>query len=118
MMRLCAEVGCPNITEATRCAEHAQLQEARQESGKWRSRDVYSNKRWRPTRKAVLRRDRFCRCPLDNCHGARECLHVATQADHIIPIERDGAPDPFDTSNIRGVCASCHTRITARGNPT
>ena len=113
--RLCAEFGCPELTEGARCPKHEKAQEDRRIARNMTSREVYGSRYWPGTRKAILLRDRFCKCPLDDCHGAASCMRVATQADHIVPIERGGLP--FAQSNLRGVCASCHGRITKRGNP-
>jgi 5-methylcytosine-specific restriction protein A len=106
---LCVSVGCPNVTTSVRCAEHSRDQERQRVWRNQESRAVYATSRWRKLRKRILARDRFCRCPLTNCHGEGDCMHVSKAADHIVPMAQGGAP--FDPKNLRGVCTPCHTRI-------
>lgn len=62
----------------------------------------YRSARWRALRAAVLRSDPTCTTP--------GCRRRSTHADHVVPRSRGGA----DTlANLRGLCASCHSRVTA-----
>jgi len=55
-------------------------------------------------RKAILARDQICR----RCGNAR-----ASHADHIVSISK--RPDlRLDLRNGRGLCASCHSVVTAK----
>lgn len=69
------------------------------------SDSFYHTQRWRRLAAACLRRDPICRTP--------GCTERASHADHVIPRE-EGGPD--DLSNLRGLCASCHNRRSARKN--
>lgn len=61
---------------------------------------------WRKARLACLKRCRWrCEIRLDGCRGA------ASQVDHIVPVSQGGG---HDQANLRGACASCHARVTAR----
>jgi len=64
----------------------------------------YQTPEWRAIRAAVIARDPVCKTPA--------CGRTSTHADHIIPREQ-GGPDTM--SNLRGLCASCHNRRSARG---
>ena len=57
---------------------------------------------WYRLRTMILARDPVCKA----C-GRAASSHV----DHVIP-RQDGGSDAFD--NLQGLCASCHTRKTAR----
>jgi len=81
----------------------------------------YSTPGHRKFRKAVLRRDPFCKCEGEDCHpedpetGA--CLRVSTVADHWPKSRKQLLAerlDPNDPICGRGLCASCHSRETAR----
>ncbi len=57
-------------------------------------------RRWRRLRLMILRRDPLC------CMCKRE---LSTQVDHIMAKSRGGTDDE---SNLRGLCAPCHSRKT------
>ena len=65
---------------------------------------LYSTKGWRKLRRTVLARDVICQ----DCQN-----RPATHVDHIVPRKRGGT-DSVD--NLQGLCASCHTAKTARGD--
>lgn len=95
--RLCAEPGCPEAaTYRGRCANHA-----RQVNATHRNRSIYNSKRWQILRRRVLFGQPLCPC------GA-----IATDVDHIRPIEQGGAP--FDRSNCQSLCHSCHSVKTRK----
>lgn len=56
--------------------------------------------RWQRTRRGILRRDPVCVI----CNAAPS-HHV----DHVIAKAKGGTDDP---ENLRGICASCHSRKT------
>lgn len=65
----------------------------------------YRSTEWRALRAAVLRRDPICKTP--------SCGRPSQHADHIKPRSRGGT----DTmGNLRGLCWSCHSRVTRQGN--
>jgi hypothetical protein len=68
---------------------------------------IYSTKRWKEVRRLVLEED-------DECHWCRikGKRTKATQADHIIELDRGG--DPFDRSNLVSSCSHCNASRGAR----
>lgn len=115
--RPCPRPGCPNNHD---CADHSRKQQAKE----WKRqhdisraddpfRKLYKTAAWARTRKAVLERDPLCRL-------ARKCTErfgtaiASAVVDHIKPV-RDGG-DPFDMSNLQGLCKACHDYKTATEN--
>lgn len=66
------------------------------------SEAYYRSAAWRRLRAAVLQRDVKCSTP--------GCYRASTVADHIKPRAQGGADA---LPNLRGLCASCHGRVTA-----
>jgi 5-methylcytosine-specific restriction endonuclease McrA len=68
---------------------------------------IYGTKRWKEVRRLTLEEDPECHwCRLK---GKRT---KATQADHIVELDRGG--DPYDRSNLVSSCASCNASRGAR----
>lgn len=67
----------------------------------------YSSSEWQATREAVLTRDPLCVW----CFYFGRATE-ATDADHIIPLNRcyDLGVNPIDPTNIVGSCRSCNSR--------
>lgn len=65
----------------------------------------YRTAEWRELRAACLRREPICRTP--------GCGQRASHADHIVPRTKGGADS---LRNLRGLCATCHSRVTRKGN--
>ena len=96
MRRLCLTRGCSHPAKYRgRCRIHS----AKREQATHPNRALYSSKRWR-----MLRRKRLGMNPLCPC-GA-----IATDVDHITPIEEGGPP--FSLANTRSLCHSCHSKVT------
>ena len=69
---------------------------------------IRSSARWRKVRKMVL--DMNPLCVVCDANGSKV---VAVDVDHIIPLALQ--PDlAFDTSNLQGLCRSCHNCKTAQ----
>lgn len=68
---------------------------------------IYNTSRWKRLRLVKLRQDPLC----EYCPGDRK--KAAVDVDHFIAIEAGGAP--FDLSNLRSACKSCHSQKTANG---
>jgi len=94
---------------------HPTAAQRKRESDQRRARDpanrqrraIYNTVAWRKLRTEFLAVNPYCRaCEAD---GSRPTL--ATVVDHIVPIEKGGAP--FDTDNLQPLCASHHGRKTA-----
>lgn len=65
----------------------------------------YKTAAWRELRAQCIRRDVLCSTP--------GCGRFSVIADHIVPRAQGGA----DTlANLRGCCASCHSRVTAKAD--
>ncbi len=101
-VKLCLERGCPNIqTYRGRCPEHARQRTADRNRQRQQSRKVYDSRRWRILRRHVLVNNPICQM----CDNA-----LATDVDHIVPIEQGG--DPWALSNLQALCARDHGRKT------
>lgn len=105
-MRVCNVPGCPNPTEASRCATHRQQARAARVDNK-----VYSSTGHAGFRATVLTRDPICVA----CHMA-----VSTVADHHPRTRRELIAlnlNPDDPQHGRGLCAACHNKHTAHTSP-
>jgi 5-methylcytosine-specific restriction protein A len=67
----------------------------------------YRSKEWLALRATTLKRAAY-RC------ATPRCTERASHVDHIKPIAQGGAA--LDPSNLRPLCASCHSRKTARAD--
>jgi len=65
----------------------------------------YSSKRWRSTRKRKLELNPLC----EDC-ATLGLIEAANHVDHVQAISDGG--EPFDLSNLRSLCVSCHSRKT------
>lgn len=96
--RLCLEAPCPNTaTYRGRCPTHARTNNR----ATHRNRGIYNSKRWQQTRRRVLFEQPLCACG---------CDQIATDVDHITPIDAGG--DPWARSNLQALAADCHGRKT------
>jgi len=100
-VRPCNYPGCPQLVSSGRCPEHTK---AADKAIPRRGSEVYGTTRWKKMRTRVLKEQAWCA----SC-GVNLSLHV----DHIQPLGTPGV-DPFDRSNLQGLCARCHSRKTAR----
>ena len=102
MLKPCSRIGCPNLTAERYCPEHAKLRHGVRKS----TTDRGYGHDWRRVRDAVIASEPLCR------HCAAKGLSVlATQVDHIQPIER--APHlRLVRSNLQSLCTTCHNRKT------
>lgn len=116
----CAEPGCPTIVSRGRCAQHATKAERRR--GGHDLRGGGNSTHWRIRRRVCLLRDPVCVCTDTDCgHGGR-CFSASTVADHWPISKRDlvarGDKDPDAAHHLRGLCAPCHNRSTAKESPS
>ena len=106
---VCPVAGCAELTEGGRCAKHkAEADRARGTSAE----RGYNSRQWRATRRALLRRDKDCRvCGQE----------PATVADHYPRSRKEllemGVSDPDALYRLRGLCARCHSKETAKHQP-
>lgn len=97
-MQFCAEPNCGVLVRVGRCAAHA-----------LRSVNWYGLARWRHLRAAVMLAEPFCRV----CR-ARGLKVLTVDVDHIRP-HRGNAGLFWDRANLQGLCRTCHSEKTARG---
>ncbi len=69
--------------------------------------DFYQSRKWRPLRALKLQKDPLC----EECMR-KGMLVPAQMVDHIIPINKGGAP--LDLNNLQSLCNHCHAVKTAR----
>jgi 5-methylcytosine-specific restriction protein A len=106
--RACRFSGCPYpAISRGRCQLHSPADE--QQRHRYGSA-IYNDKRWRGRwglRQQVLTRQPLCVLCLE-----QQRTSLATVVDHIRP-HRGDERLAFDIANLRSLCASCHSRITA-----
>lgn len=100
-MQVCAEPGCPELTDQTYCTTHARDRDARRPGRHARGYDA----RWRHTRRRYLATHPHCEEP--------RCAARATEVHH-----RDGlgpsGPRGHDADNLEALCKRHHSQRTAR----
>lgn len=105
--RVCLEPRCPNPAKYRgRCTSHARTREYQTH----RNKGFYNTKRWQRTREKQLHDHPLCQCDDPGCMG------IATDVDHIVPLEQGGAP--YAPSNLQSLTARCHGRKTRREQVT
>lgn len=98
MRQVCGHPRCPDPpTYRGRCQRHAR----QRERATHRNRSIYNSKRWKMLRRRRLFLDPLC-----------SCGEIATDVDHITPIEEGG--EPFGLENTQSLCKSCHSVKTRR----
>lgn len=103
-LMVCAEPGCPELTDSTRCETHRRAKrradDRRRPSASRRGYDA----RWRAFAKDYLARHPACQWA--------GCTAPATEVDH-----RDGqgplGPHGYDEANLAGLCKPHHSTKTA-----
>lgn len=71
------------------------------------NQEFYNSRTWRKFRRSFLDENPLC----VNCELMGE-VAPATVADHIIPMNKGGAP--LDVVNLQAMCARCHNAKSAR----
>jgi 5-methylcytosine-specific restriction protein A len=67
---------------------------------------IYDTQRWKRLRRLKLQANPLC----ERCRAEGKVV-AATQVDHVLAVERGGAP--FDFDNLMSLCAACHSRKTS-----
>lgn len=98
-LRLCQQPGCPNPAHYRgRCPDHARTNEHQTRRAGHR---IYRTARWQHTRRRILHNNPICAA----CNTT-----LATDVDHITPLDTGG--EPYDPANLQPLCAQCHGRKT------
>lgn len=103
----CSHPGCPELSEARYCTEHAKQEAARYEKY---DRDPATRKRYGRAWKRI--RDRYIRAhPLCEECKKNGRLTEAQEVHHILPLARGGT---HDDKNLMSLCTPCHSSISAK----
>ena len=106
-LRPCSYPGCPKLTAARFCEEHAKA-DARHYNRY--ERDPASKKRygyqWQKVRARFLAAHPLCAECM--AHGR---VTPASEVHHILPLSRGGT---HDEANLAALCKPCHSTISAR----
>lgn len=100
--RPCLEAQCPNpATYRGRCSQHSRDREKQTH----RNKSFYNTKRWKMTRRKQLFDHPLC----VECQ-AQGIDTIATDVDHITPMEQGG--DRWSPTNLQSLCAYHHGQKT------
>jgi 5-methylcytosine-specific restriction enzyme A len=109
LVRVCAEPGCPTLTDQTRCTQHHKAKRKAEDKRRPNAQARGYDKHWQRTRTAYLTAYPICQWP-------EGCLTPATDVHH-----RDGqgpnGPAGHDWANLQGLCHSHHSKVTATMQP-
>lgn len=98
--KTCLHHRCPQpATYRGRCPIHSKERNRETHAAPTR---IYSTKRWRLLRRAILTAEPLC----------RDCGAIATDVDHIVPMEEGG--EAWAPANLQPLCSTCHGRKTNR----
>ena len=103
----CKFQGCPKLTDAMFCEEHAKQEAARYEKY---DRDPATRKRygrsWKRIRDRYIAAHSLCeQCKRDGR------LTPAAEVHHVTPLSKGGT---HAADNLMALCTPCHSEITAR----
>lgn len=102
----CSFPGCPKLTDKRYCEEHEKVMNDRYNKYE-RPYDssVRYGSEWRKVRNRYIKAHPLC----EECLATGK-VTAATEVHHILPVNHGGT---HDDSNLRSLCKSCHSRITA-----
>jgi 5-methylcytosine-specific restriction protein A len=107
-LTVCSTPGCPEYTEAGRCADHRAQADARRGTARQRGYGGQHEKRFRP---AVLARDP--QCVLCKSRPSQHADHYPLSRRELVA----AGQDPDDPQFGRGLCGPCHSTETAHHQP-
>jgi 5-methylcytosine-specific restriction protein A len=107
-VKVCAEPGCPNLTEGTRCENCRKAKRRREDRKRPSAAKRGYDKQWSITRREYLKRYPWCE--------EAGCNETATDVDHIDGLGPNG-PQGHDWSNLRSYCHRHHSQRTAKDQP-
>lgn len=100
-LTVCAEPGCPSLTDTTRCDQHRKAKRKAEDRRRPNARARGYNKRWERTRANMLNAQPYC-----------QCGQPATDVHHLDGLGPTG-PRGHDYMNLKAMCHSCHSKVTA-----
>ena len=101
--KVCAEPGCPSLTQTTRCDRHRKERRRTQDKHRPSASERGYDRKWARTRRAYLKRFPHCQ--------ATGCTEPAVDVHHLDG-EGPKGPRGHDWTNLQGLCHSHHSRIT------
>lgn len=101
----CAEPGCPNLTDTTRCTTHHKAKRKASDRKRPNARRRGYGHRWQQTRARALTYMPTC-----------QCGEPATDVHHLDGQGPNG-PRGHDMLNLQTMCHSCHSKTTATAQP-
>jgi 5-methylcytosine-specific restriction protein A len=108
-MNVCAEPGCPTLTDQTRCETHRKQKRRAEDQRRPSARARGYDTKWERTRRNYL-------AAFPICQHSAGCLNPAVDVHHI-----DGAGPlgdrGHDWSNLQGLCKPHHSKVTATDQP-
>jgi 5-methylcytosine-specific restriction protein A len=106
MARVCAEPGCPTLTEQTRCERHRKAKRRQEDKRRPNARQRGYDTQWSRFRAQFLRDHPIC-----GWHQG--CLAQATDVHHLDGQGPKGERG-YDPSNCLQLCGPHHSMVTAR----
>jgi 5-methylcytosine-specific restriction protein A len=108
MKRLCTTPGCNQFAQdGSKCETH-KVDKVERAFRKDPERHKLYDRRWRRRRETFLAEYPWC----EDCMG-EELYEPATEVHHVVA--HRGNVDTFFSSPMVGLCKSCHSRRTGRG---
>jgi 5-methylcytosine-specific restriction protein A len=104
---VCAEPGCPELTDTVRCPNHASAKTREYNANRPNAAERGYDGRWQATR-------RRCLLAHPTCEWSG-CNQPATDVDHLDGLGPLG-PLGHDQANLQALCHPHHTRLTNRYN--
>jgi|Tabmets5t2r1_1033131.scaffolds.fasta_scaffold183031_1 5-methylcytosine-specific restriction enzyme A len=121
-IKLCTVTGCrEKAGPRGKCPDH--MREYERERSRRRRKatgGIFKTAMWQHRRRQAFQRaGGICQC--EGCPACVRvystgpgCERIATDVDHVVPLDRGGAP--YDASNHQALCSGCHRDKTAREN--
>ena len=106
----CAHRGCPAVVRGSRFCEEHKAEGRGYDKVRGSSNDRGYGSRWATLRKMVLAAHPLCADP-GGVHAANGEVVLATDVDHIVPLQQGGTDE---LGNLQALCHSCHSIKTAR----
>jgi 5-methylcytosine-specific restriction enzyme A len=104
--RPCAEPGCPELTQDTRCKDHARQEWKRYDDQRGTATERGYGATWQKIRERKLSHDPFCEpCKTEGRKTLGQMVH------HELPIAEGGT---HAMKNLVTTCYSCHERLHDR----